>query len=159
MKIFVHSRQTAVWERKRYFTRKAKPTSVTHAWGKMMETMFYKRTDCDNHENDFAVAVPGGFESYIASHLFIEEKKKRRWNIWMIFLCKKSVILHANSKHKQTCGFLGGKKDKQIPYCLCAHIWKFLANGKSNLMNSPCPLMFDFAGFIQKLNLLLCKIS
>lgn len=43
-----------------------------------METMFYKRTDYASHENDSAVGVPSQFESYIASYLFIKEKKKRR---------------------------------------------------------------------------------
>lgn len=78
MKICVHSRQIAVWERKRYFARKAKPNSITHARGKMMETMFYKRTDYANHENDSAVAVSSRFASYIASHLFVKEKKKKK---------------------------------------------------------------------------------
>lgn len=82
MKICVHNRQTAVWERKRYFARKAKPTSITHS---VMETMFYKGTDYTNHENDSAEAVPSRFESYIASPLFIKKKKReekiRRGNV------------------------------------------------------------------------------
>lgn len=62
----------------RYFAREAKPASISHARGKMMETMFYKGTDYTNHENGSAVAVPSRFESYIASSLFIEEKNKRK---------------------------------------------------------------------------------
>lgn len=60
------------------FCKKNKTKSITYARGKIMETMFYKRTDYASHENDSAVGVPSQFESYIASYLFIKEKKKRR---------------------------------------------------------------------------------
>lgn len=42
-----------------------------------METMFYKITDYVNRGNVSTVAVSSGFESYIASHLFVKEKKKK----------------------------------------------------------------------------------
>lgn len=61
------------------FCKKSKTNSITHARGKMMETMFYKRTDYASHENDSAVGVPSRFESYLASCLFIKKKKKRKY--------------------------------------------------------------------------------
>lgn len=60
------------------FCKKSKTNSITHARAEMMETIFYKRIDYANHENDSAVGVPSRFESYIASHLFTKEKKEKR---------------------------------------------------------------------------------
>lgn len=130
-----------------------------------METMFYKRTDYTNHENDSAVAVPSRFESYIASHLFVTEKKKKKkkylndvslekmsWNInvlcWVL-----------TQKHKQTWVF-GERNKGQTDSLLPVYTYlKMPCKCKSSIKNTPCLLMFGFAGFIQKLNFLLCKTA
>lgn len=74
-----------------------------------METMFYKITDYVNRGNVSAVAVSSGFASYIASHLFVKEKKKDEEISEWYFSIKKCLVLHANSKTQANLGFLGGE--------------------------------------------------